>query len=222
VNFRRFAAFDPMTEIDPLIRLLQTADAAADLPTAAGDLPDRVRRRRAKRARKSKQIQFASLAGAAVVLVGISINAVKPPAPPGGEVPVDQQLAINPPHPKGTRPGANAVQRDNIAELRAQTDALAAEAESLARELALTHGYEVRQHLREEHQTQLAAQFDRQLLPDSIDRAALVGLSQGDFYRDVRQSTDEARAAYESVVDHFPESQWAALAQTRINQLQMN
>ena len=210
-----------MTEIDPLIRLLQTADAAADLPNAAGDLPDRVRRRRAKRARTSKQIRFASLAGAAVVLVGISINALKPPAPPGGEVPVDQQIAINPPHPKGTRPGANGHSVD-IARLRADADALAAEAAALEHELALTRGYEVRQQLREEHQTQLAAQLERQSTPDSLDRATLVGLSQGDFYRDVRQSTDEARAAYESVIDYFPNSPWAAIAQTRIGQLQMN
>ena len=210
-----------MTEIDPLIRLLQTADGAADLPKAAGDLPDRVRRRRAQRAQKSKQIRFASLAGAAVVLVGFSIYTLKPPAPPGGEVPVDQQIAINPPHPKATRPGANGHNVD-IARLRADADALAAEAAALEHELALTRGYEVRQQLREEHQSQLAAQLERQSTPDSLDRAALVGLSQGDFYRDVRQSTDEARAAYESVIDYFPNSPWAAIAQTRIGQLQMN
>jgi len=210
-----------MTEIDPLIRLLQTADAAADLPKAAGDLPDRVRRRRAQRAKKSKQIRFASLAGAAVVLVGISIYALKPPAPPGGEVPVGQQIAINPPHPEGTRPGANGHNVD-IARLRANADALAAEAAALEHELALTRGYEARQQLREEHQSQLAAQLERQSTPNSLDRAALVGLSQGDFYRDVRQSTDDARAAYESVIDYFPNSPWAAIAQTRIGQLQMN
>ena len=218
VIFRRFGIVDPMTEIDPLIRLLQTADAAADLPKAAGDLPDRVRRRRAQRAKKSKQIRFASLAGAAVLLVGISIYTLKPPAPPGGEVPVDQQLAINPPR---NTPEANGHNVD-IARLRANADALAAEAAALEHELALTRGFEVRQQLREEHQTQLAAQLERQSTPDSLDRAALVGISQGDFYRDVRQSTDEARAAYESVIDYFPNSPWAAIAQTRIGQLQMN
>ena len=75
---------------------------------------------------------------------------------------------------------------------------------------------------RAEHQTQLAVQLERQSTPNSLDRAALVGISQGDFYRDVRQSTDDARAAYESVIDYFPNSPWAAIAQTRIGQLQMN
>src|SRR6185437_14413025 len=92
-----------MTEIDPLIRLLQTADAAVNLPSPSADLSDRVRRRGVQRAKKSKQIRFASLAGAAVVLACISIYALKPPTPPGGEVPVDQQMAINPPAEPGTK-----------------------------------------------------------------------------------------------------------------------
>jgi hypothetical protein len=217
VNICRFTTFDPMTEIDPLIRLLQTADAAADLPKAAGDLPDRVRRRRAQRAKKTNQIRFAGVAGAAVVLVGISIYALKPRALPGGGGRVDDQTALHPP----AEPRASEHNVD-IARLRADADALAAEAAALEHELTLTRGYAVRQQLREEHQSQLAAQLERQSTPDSLDRAALVGISQGDFYRDVRQSTDEARAAYESVIDYFPDSRWAAMAQGRIRELQMN
>ena len=101
VNIHRFGMFDPMTEIDPLIRLLQTADAAADLPKAAGDLPDQVRRLRAQRAKKSKQIRFASLAVAAVLLASISIYALKPPAPPGGGGRVDDQTALIPRQSRG-------------------------------------------------------------------------------------------------------------------------
>ena len=213
-----------MTESDPLIRLLQSADSATFPPASGGDLPSQVRRRRAAQAARIHRIKLSGLAcaaGAAVVLVMVAIHSWQPPAPPGGGVPIDRPLAQDPPHPEGTRPGASGPVID-IAKLRAEADALGAEADALERQMALVRGEQVRQELRDEHQSQLAAQIERHSFPDSIDRAALVGISQGDFYRDVRQSTDDARAAYESVVDHFPDTQWAALAQGRISALQMN
>ena len=209
-----------MTEIDPLFRLLHSADAAADLAKAAGDLPDRVRRLQPIGRRNRNKFDLPALPRAAL-MAGISIFTLEPPAPPGGEVPVDQQIATNPPHPKGTRPGANGHNVD-IARLRADADALAAEAAALEHELALTHGYEVRQQLREEHQSQLAAQLERQSTPDSLDLAALVGLSQGDFYRNCADRPTKLAQAYESVIDYFRTVPGRRLLQTRIGQLQMN
>jgi hypothetical protein len=197
-----------MPHDDSLIELLRTADAAASTPSMTGDLSARVRRRRAAKIAKVWRIRIGVLAGAVVMLVAVSLRIT---LFPGG---------------RGQGAGAGIAKvidhGTDIVQLRADADALAAEVAALEHELALTRGFETRQQLREEHQTQLAVQLERQSSPNSLDRAALVGISQGDFYRDVRQSLNEARAAYESVVDYFPESQWAALAQTRINQLQMN
>ena len=206
-----------MTDNDQLICLLQSADAAAAVPPPKDDLASRVRRRRAAQVARINQIKLGALSGVAVVLVAVALHSWQPPAPPGGGVPMDRPLAQHPP----AEPGASGPIGD-VGKLRAEADALAAEADALERQMALARGEQVRRELRDEHQSQLAAQIERHSFPDSIDRAALVGLSQGDFYRDVRQSTDDARAAYESVVDHFPDSQWAVLAQGRIDQLQMN
>jgi hypothetical protein len=209
-----------MTESDPLIRLLQSADAAAGLPPPKDDLANLVRRRRAATVTRINRLKLGGLAcaaGAAVVLVMVAIHSWQSPNPPGDLGQVDNPSALHPPAEPGT-----SGRVGDVAKLRAEADALAAEADALERQMALIRGEQVRRELREEHQSQLTAQIERHSVPDSIDRAALVGLSQGDFYRDVRQSTDDARAAYESVVNHFPNSQWAVLAQGRIDQLQMN
>jgi hypothetical protein len=185
-----------MTENDRLIRLLQSADAAAIVPPPKDDLANRVRRRRAATVARINRLKLGGLAcgaGAVVVLVMVAIHSWQPLVPVG-----------------------------DVAKLRAEADTLEAEADALERQMALVRGEQVRRELRDEHQSQLAAQIERHSFPDSIDRAALVGLSQGDFYRDVRQSNDDARAAYESVIEYFSDSRWALLAQARINQLQMN
>ena len=209
-----------MTENDRLIRLLQSADAAAAVPPTKDDLTNRVRRRRAAQVARINRLKLGGLAcgaGAAVVLVMVAIHSWQPPAPPGGLGKVDHPSALHPP----AEPGASGPVVD-VGKLRAEADALAAEADALERQMALVRGEQVRRELHDEHQSQLAAQIERHSFPDSIDRAALVGLSQGDFYRDVRQSNDDARAAYESVIEYFSDSRWALLAQARINQLQMN
>jgi hypothetical protein len=197
-----------MPHDDSLVELLRTADGAASTPSMTGDLSARVRRRRAAKIAKVWRIRIGMLAGAVVMLVAVSLRITLFPGGKGQGAGTGIAKVID----NGT----------DIVQLRADADALAAEVAALEHELALTRGYDVRRQLREEHQSQLAAQLERQSTPNSLDRAALVGISQGDFYRDVRQSTDEARAAYESVIDHFPDSQWATLAQGRISELQMN
>ena len=106
--------------------------------------------------------------------------------------------------------------------MRAEADAFGAEADALQRQLIQIRRAQSRQELRQEHQSQVQALISDQSLPSPQDRVALIGLSQGDFYRDIRQSLDQAKAAYESVITEFPDSHWAELAQSRIELLNMN
>jgi len=107
-----------------------------------------------------------------------------------------------------------------IARLRAETDSLATEANALERQLRLIHSEEARSQLRDQHASNVLAGSGDSL--SALDRAALVGISQGDFYRDIRQSLDQAKTAYESVLAEFPDTRWASVAQSRIDLLLMN
>jgi hypothetical protein len=50
----------------------------------------------------------------------------------------------------------------------------------------------------------------------------MIGLCQGDFYWQEYQNREEATAAWQHVIDRFATTQWAAVAQQRIQQLPMN
>lgn len=223
-----------MTPNDPLIRLLHTADAAAGSPMPPIDLADRVRRRRARQITNSKRIKIglASITTAAVIVMVASIRPWQPPVPPGVGAPPDTALAEKP----SAEPGANGANLDGnanlpnavvlnaseIACLKSQADALGVEADALQRQLNRTRDTESRQELRQEHQLQVLARINQESLPSPLDCVALIGLSQGDFYRDIRQSLEQAKTEYESVIAEFPDSRWAELAQSRIELLNMN
>jgi hypothetical protein len=190
-----------MSEIDPLTRLLQTADTAADIPPVAAELPQRVRQRRAAKVARSRRIAAAALAAGAVLLVSVFVRHA------------DQVIDHK-------SPAVSSA--DEIARIRAKADALIARANSL--ESVLVH----MKH--QERVTELAEQY-QQLLSNSpalnpaesaIDQAAVIALCQGDFFWQHLDAKDAAENAYRSVVKHFPDSRWATIANQKISQLQMN
>lgn len=184
-----------MNSDDPLIRFLQAADAASALPGSSEDLPHRVRARCAQQMSRSKRLKIGS---SAIAVVAIALVASLQPL----------------------QPIAHSLPDAEITQLRAQSDQLAAEADALERQLGRIKSQEIRLQLSQEHTSQLLAAASDQLSP--LDRAALVGISQGDFYRDIRQSLDEAKTSYESVLADFPDTRWASVAQSRIDLLLMN
>jgi len=190
-----------MNPDDQLSRLLHSADAAADQPAPPSGLPARVRLRQQRRRNSARRIRAGLVTSAIIIVAAVSLRAL------------DQRDAL--------RPAARNIQPAEIAALRAESEQFAAEADTLQRQLNLLQRQQTLGQLRQEQRSRLVAEATSQSLPP-LDRAALVGISQGDFYRDIRQSLDDAKAAYESVLADFPDTRWATIAQSRIDLLPMN
>jgi hypothetical protein len=189
-----------MNPDDPLTRLLHSAAAAANQPVLPSGLPARVRLRQQRRRNSARRIRGGLATSAVIIVLAMSLRFLS--------------------QRDGLRPVARSLPDAEIAQLRAESDRLAAEAAALERQLSRIKNQEARTELRQEHASHVLAAATDPLSP--LDRAALVGISQGDFYRDIRQSLDEAKAAYESVLAEFPETRWATIAQSRIDLLPMN
>jgi hypothetical protein len=183
-----------MPSEDPLFRLLQSADATVGAPSVAGELPHRVRQRNSARAARTRRIAAAALASGTIVFVLVFNRG-------GSHSTIDQ-------------PGTVRTDGEEITRLRAEADALQRQIDLVQSEQALSD-------LRLEYRRLLGKVGDGVIAESATDRAASIGLCQGDFYRDVHQAVDEARAAYRSVLEHFPESRWAVVAEKRLEQLQM-
>jgi hypothetical protein len=56
---------------------------------------------------------------------------------------------------------------------------------------------------------------------EQIDRAAGIGVISADFLANELHRVAEAAESYRSVVKHFPESRWAAVARERLLQIEM-
>ncbi len=56
---------------------------------------------------------------------------------------------------------------------------------------------------------------------EQIDRAAGIGVISADFLANELDRAAEAAESYRSVVKHFPESRWAAVARERLSQIEM-
>ena len=189
-----------MNPDDQLSRRLHSADAAANQPALSSGLPARVRLRQQERGKSARRIRAGIVTGGVVIVAAVALRSVY------------LRDAL--------RPAARCMQPADIAALRAESERFAAEAAALKRQLSRIKNQETRTQLRQEHTSHLLAVAGDALSP--LDRAALVGISQGDFYRDIRQSLDEAKAAYESVLADFSETRWASVAQSRIDLLPMN
>jgi hypothetical protein len=211
---------ESMTENDLLIRLLQSADAAAVVPPSRDDLANRVRRRRAATVARINRLKLGGLAcaaGTAVVLVMVAIHSWQPPAPPGAVGQADNRSALHPP----AEPGASRPVVD-IAKLRAEADALGAEADALEIWIAAKHRSERLQELTDEHDQLLIAQCEPDPIAAACDRAAGNLVWQGDFLWETFGARAAAENAYRSVVEHFPETRWASVAEDNLARLSMN
>jgi len=194
-----------MPDRDPLIDLLHAADAASAPPASSTDLPHRVHARRAQQIAYKKHLTIGS---AAIAIVAIALLA-----------PVTFNRLV----PNNTLPpAASSLLPADVATLRAEADQLVAEADALQRQVTAIRLEQSRQDLREEYRRQLAANIDADAAQSPIDRAAAIALCQGDFYWEVQQNRAPAQAAYQSILDNFPNSPLASVAQSRLQQLQMN
>lgn len=215
-----------MSDRDPLIDLLYSADGAFTPPVLSPDLRHRVRARRARQVARTKRLAIGSsaIAVAAVALVA-SLQPWQSPAPPGGGGPQNLAVAQRPPaEPRaiGKQPVVSGLPDADLAALRAESDQLAAEADALERDIRAARFEQSRQDVREEYRRQLAANIDADTAQSPIDRAAAIALCQGDFYWEVQQNRAPAQAAYQSILDNFPNSSLATVARARLQQLQMN
>jgi hypothetical protein len=216
-----------MLDNDPLINLLQTADAASTLSASSADLADHVRSRHAKQLVRAKRLKVASCAAATagVVLIIALLHPWQPPAPPRVGAPNSATIAQKPPAEPGAigqQPAAPGLPDAEIAILRAESDQLAAEAAALENQISAVRVAASRQELREAYRRQLAINVTTDAAQPPIDRAAAIALCQGDFYWEVQQNRAPAQAAYQSILDNFPTSSLASVARARLQQLQLN
>ena len=56
---------------------------------------------------------------------------------------------------------------------------------------------------------------------EQIDRAAGIGVISADFLANELDRAAEAAQSYRSVLKHFPDSRWAAVARERLSQIEM-
>jgi hypothetical protein len=191
-----------MNPDDQLSRFLRSADAAANRPALYSGLPARIRLRQQERGKSAHRIRVGLVTSAVIIVAAIALRSV---------------YLLD-----AGRPAARSLPDAEIAQLRAESDSLAAEAAALERQIAAARAEQCRQDIREEYRHQLAANATAEACQSPIDRAAAIALCQGDFYWEVQQNRAPARAAYQSILDNFPTSSLASVAQARLQQLQMN
>lgn len=123
-------------------------------------------------------------------------------------------FAANPPRgaavPGGTKPALDPNWRTELARLEHE----AAQARALAHALQLARAAD-------EAQAAVAAlppapRSPRELAAEQLDTAARTSVLRADMLRESFARLDEAAAAYRGVIERFPETRWAAVAQRRL------
>lgn len=193
-----------MNSPDPLVDLLHAADDAAPRPQLVPDLAAAVHRRNRQRASRRNRLAATSALAATVafVLVFAAHQFRQPPVPPGG-IPAVTNLA-------------------DLARLKSEAAALKSQADDLDRQLHFARNEQNRQKMRDEYRIQFAQAAVNDLVPSPQDQAALIALGQGDYYWQTRREEKPAEAAYQSILDNYPGTRWAAVAKERLQQFQMN
>jgi hypothetical protein len=202
-----------MLHDDPLVRLLRAADSIAGPPAVSADLPEQVRRRRLAQIAKTQRIKVAAVTTVAVILSITSIGTLWKPRPSERPIAIPKDLPI--PMQSETNPANIAQLLTAAATARKEADAL----EAQIQELQTTADHE---RLHTQYRQLLAQSVEHSITPSGSDNAAMIGLCQGDFYWQQYEDREEATAAWQNVIDRFATTQWAAVAQQRIQQLPMN
>ena len=215
-----------MNETDPLIRLLQTADASAAAPVQSADLAVRVQRKRKTQLARVRRMKFGALTVAGVGLLAVAL--VRPWQPParstlgaGGETPVENDLAIQPANEPGAI-GSKELPKPSGEQLLAEARVLDAEARALERLIAAHQNQQRLQELTAEHDRLLVATSAPDPAAAALDRMAASAVCQADFLWETLGDRRAAETAYRNVVENFPDTNWAMIAQDNLTRLEMN
>ncbi len=206
-----------MNETDPLIRLLQTADASAAAPVQSVDLAVRVQQKRKTQLARARRMKFGALSVAGVGLLAVAL--VRPWRPPagsslgaGGETPGENGLAIQPANEPGAI-GSKESTKLTGEQLLAEARSLDAEARALERLIAAHQNQQRLQELTAEHDRLLVATSAPDPAAAALDRLAASAVCQADFLWETLGDRRAAETAYRNVVENFPDTHWAMLAQ---------
>jgi hypothetical protein len=196
-----------MSQTDPLLRLLQDADAATNRQ-APVDLVGKVHRRQQARATKSRRLTVGAIGICMATALVVSLNLWR----------AENQLAVHP----LAEPRANAIAPIDIEALLRESKSLKAEADALEQLIAAQQ--------RSARLAELAAEHDRLLVstsaPDpeetALERAAAKAVCQADFLLETLNDRIAATQAYRHVAEQFPDTRWAMIAQDNLIRLEMN
>lgn len=195
-----------MTHEDPLVRLLRSADGARAEPAPQADLVERAYVGARRKDAQAKILRRTALGAGAVAALLLATVAYR------GQV-ADREVAEGP---------VAVDDSAEIAQLRAEAEALGAEADSLERTLSMARDEVARQELLDESRRQTAIAVASEVTPSGSDRAASIALCEGDYYRNTAGDADAAVAAYQRVVNRFPDSPLAHVARERLARIEMN
>ena len=202
-----------MLHDDPLVRLLRAADSVASPPEVSADLPDRVRRRQSAQIAKTRRINISAIVATTIVLSIAGIGAL------WKSQPSQRPIAIPTDAPIPIRTESNP---SNIAQLLTAAATVRKEADALESQIQELENTANQEELHTQYRQLLAQSVEHSITPSGSDNAAMIGLCQGDFYWQQYEDREEATAAWQNVIDRFATTQWAAVAQQRIQQLPMN
>lgn len=188
-----------MNEHDPIIEALRAADLAAPVPRPPADLIDRVHRRRRVQIVRRRTIAGGSMAAAAMALIATVALMSKSPIEPRTEQP----------KPSGR-------------ELAMEAQAREAEADALEKWIADHQRGERLAELTAEHDRLLAALSARNPATAALDRSAASAVCQADFLWETLRDRTAAETAYQNVIEQFPDTRWAMIAQDSLTRLEMN
>ena len=184
---------------DPLAKLLRDVDAAQPLRAGADDLVAQVRRR-ARRGRVARRV---AAAGLLMAFGGVSFWYASLPSAPS------KVIVLTTPPTTATAPAPV-----DVAELQRELARLNAEAELHERTALL-----ILARVQAAVAPMVAAPDARQALTTQVERSALTLVNRGDSLLHDPGAKAEAAESFKRVLELFPQSQAAALARQRLNQI---
>lgn len=209
---------------DRLRQLLQTADRAARKPESDRHVDALVAAARTGLARRKRRESFRTAAGAVtlalIAWLAYSFDFTNPAAAPtpdhGARIATNMQTPPERANVPQTRTTAANATRAELAALRDEAAWRADLAAMIAQRLDDNRRAAAR----------LAAIPDIKLPPTPtetidarVDQVAKLLLDQAEALRMLDANSEKAARQYRLVIDHFPKSQWSAVARERLSQL---